>query len=269
MRQTPPMSRIRSILPLLAWLAMLVTVIVGFGALGRGAMAGPELMAPGTWADWAAGRTPTEAVFAVLRIVVQVVASYLLVVTVLAAVASVWRAGRLLGVVDVLTLPFVRGTIHSLVGVGLVGASVAGVGAGWSSPTEPVGGEVHLAASVQSPAGATVLHRLPAEAPAEAPVMRLVTDGAGSSPTGAPDAAPAPSSADTATWEIQAGDHLWSVAERVMANAFGRDVSDAEVAPYFHELVAANTDRLADPGNPDLVFPGQQMVLPPPPAVAG
>jgi hypothetical protein len=32
---------------------------------------------------------------------------------------------------------------------------------------------------------------------------------------------------------------------------------------YLHRLVEANRDRLVDPANPDLVHPGQVMVLPP------
>jgi nucleoid-associated protein YgaU len=32
---------------------------------------------------------------------------------------------------------------------------------------------------------------------------------------------------------------------------------------YWHRLIAANGDRLVDAGNPDLLYPGQVLVLPP------
>jgi hypothetical protein len=63
------------------------------------------------------------------------------------------------------------------------------------------------------------------------------------------------------------GDHLWATAETALATAWGRPPADAEVAPYWHRLVATNRDRLPDPANPDLVLPGLTVVVPPvPPA---
>jgi hypothetical protein len=71
------------------------------------------------------------------------------------------------------------------------------------------------------------------------------------------------------TWTIEPGDHLWAVAEETLADAWGRAPDDDEVLGYWTVLVAVNRDRLADPGNPDLVFPGQVMVLPPVPPPPG
>lgn len=57
---------------------------------------------------------------------------------------------------------------------------------------------------------------------------------------------------------VQPGEHFWSIAEQVVAER-GLDV---QVADYWRLLVEANRDRLVDPGNPDLLYPGQQLVLP-------
>jgi len=62
-------------------------------------------------------------------------------------------------------------------------------------------------------------------------------------------------------WEVQPGDHLWSVAEQALGQA-GATHGDGEVAQYWLRLIEANAGRLADPANPDLIFPGQFLTLP-------
>jgi len=67
-----------------------------------------------------------------------------------------------------------------------------------------------------------------------------------------------------ATWVVSPGDNLWSVAESNLARAWGRRPTDSEVDRYWLRLIEANRSRLADPGNPDLIFVGQVFELPPP-----
>ena len=45
-------------------------------------------------------------------------------------------------------------------------------------------------------------------------------------------------------------------------------VDEAAVARYWESLVELNRSRLADPGNADLLFAGQVMLLPPRPDAA-
>lgn len=76
---------------------------------------------------------------------------------------------------------------------------------------------------------------------------------------------PVPSDSADRCWTVQPGEHLWRVAEEVIA-ARGGDRSDiAVVARYHQRLVAANADRLPVPGNADLVFPGMVVTCPPTP----
>ena len=70
------------------------------------------------------------------------------------------------------------------------------------------------------------------------------------------------------TWRIEAGDHLWAIAAETLADEWGHAPSDDEVLHYWDDLLVANRDRLVDPTNPDLVFPGQELVLPPVPTTA-
>ena len=74
----------------------------------------------------------------------------------------------------------------------------------------------------------------------------------------APDEADPPPSG---VWPVECGDHPWSIAEETLAEAWGRTPSDAEIAPYWRQLLDLNA--LPDP---DLVFRGQQLQLPALPA---
>jgi nucleoid-associated protein YgaU len=59
------------------------------------------------------------------------------------------------------------------------------------------------------------------------------------------------------------GDSFWSIAEDVLASPAASPPGEREVGRYWRRLVDANRDRLVDPGNPDLLLPGQELVLPP------
>jgi hypothetical protein len=64
------------------------------------------------------------------------------------------------------------------------------------------------------------------------------------------------------TYVVQPGDHFWSIAERSLGVKLGRPVEETEVAAYWERLIEANSDRLADPANADLLFAGQALRLP-------
>ena len=87
-------------------------------------------------------------------------------------------------------------------------------------------------------------------------------------PIGTTDTAPTPqASAPTDDlpnlWVMGPGDHLWRVAEAAMTNHLGRPVANHEIDGYWRRLVALNRESLIDPDNPDLVFAGQVIELPP------
>ena len=111
--------------------------------------------------------------------------------------------------------------------------------------------------------------------------MSVVRDGTGASqgdlaqlppdvtaPTPAPAPAPTPSApppTDTRDVVVAPGDNLWELAARRLATTSGRaraDVTDAEIAPYWVRVCDENRARLAS-GDPNLVFPGERIVLPP------
>jgi nucleoid-associated protein YgaU len=60
---------------------------------------------------------------------------------------------------------------------------------------------------------------------------------------------------------VRAGDSLWSIAAQT-AHAHGV-AGQAAVGAYWWRVVTANRAHLPDPDNPDLLFPGDLVRLPP------
>jgi hypothetical protein len=256
----------RRVLPLFAWVAALVAVIVGFSALGVGRLAGPALTAPSTWGGWAAGRDPVIGVTAVLRVVVVGIAWYLLVVTVVGALARATRSVRMVRWADALALPPVRRVLSSSLGLTTALVTAAGPAVALPPPglVPPRPSDPPVMAPLDLPAA-------PAPTPEATPAPTL-TATPEETPEATPDPVPeattaplpaAPAPGAPAEHVTRPGDHFWRIAAAQVSAAVGRPATDAEIAPYWRQLVAANRDRLADPANPDLVFPGQQFVLPP------
>ncbi len=140
-----------------------------------------------------------------------------------------------------------------------VGApSPGGAEAGSTSMESPAadGGEQGaVAPPVQAPPAAPAAPAVPAVPPA--PAL-----------PGAPAVPAAPAAGAEVT--VQPGDNLWAMAEAQLATAWGRPPTDAEVVGHWHALVEQNRDRLAPPGDPDLIYPGQVFAAPSsPPDPAG
>ena len=69
------------------------------------------------------------------------------------------------------------------------------------------------------------------------------------------------------TWVIRSGDHLWLVASMTLTGAWGRPPDARSLAAYWWQVVQTNRAHLPDPSNPDLVYSGDVITLPPiPPA---
>jgi nucleoid-associated protein YgaU len=56
---------------------------------------------------------------------------------------------------------------------------------------------------------------------------------------------------------VAPGDHLWKISERRLGPASPDEV----IAPYWLEVIQANTPRLRS-GDPDLIYPGEVVELP-------
>jgi nucleoid-associated protein YgaU len=64
---------------------------------------------------------------------------------------------------------------------------------------------------------------------------------------------------------VRPGDNLWVIARARLAEATGRraaELSNGEIAGYWLRVVDANRGRLRS-GDPDLIYPGEDVELPP------
>jgi hypothetical protein len=60
---------------------------------------------------------------------------------------------------------------------------------------------------------------------------------------------------------VRLGDDMWKLAKQRLSAVRGREVSDTELAPYWLKVVATNLATIKS-GDPDLIFPGEILLLP-------
>lgn len=66
---------------------------------------------------------------------------------------------------------------------------------------------------------------------------------------------------------IREGENLWSIAKAHLTDSTGMTPTNADVAPYWAQLVEQNRDSLSS-GNADLIYPGESIQLPAVPATS-
>jgi len=245
-------------------------------------------------ARWLQQSTSEEVLLAGVRLAALVAAWWLLGSTVLYVAARVARlhgAARALGWA---TLPAVRRWVDRAATVSIVAATALGVGRPAAAGPPPT------TSPAPPPVVVDVDHRDPARVPARPPSTVRTGQAVDSSPaptvppTGATPpppttaplvrptapppfvavapavppapATPAPAPTAGAMHAVTRGEHLWSIAAGQVARATGRppaDLSPADVALYWLRVVELNRHRLHS-GNPNLVYPGEVVELPPP-----
>lgn len=150
----------------------------------------------------------------------------------------------------------------------LVQRSVVSVAAASTLLTTPA------LAAVDSPSGSTVVRAAPAGTVVATPQGSLLPPGVVPPQVRAHPVSPDPTTnafpdeggslADEAVHVVAPGDHLWSIAATHLADRLGRPAAtldDRVVARYWRAVLAANDDRLRS-GNPNLIHPGETIILP-------
>lgn len=227
-----------------AWLVGLVAAGLALRLSATGDLAAPPIGSVDGWVDWADARSPAASAIALVRLLVEVAVWYVLAVSVLHAVAGGARLAGARRFADALAVPAVTRMVRAGLGVGMVAASALTT----PGAASPARGTATMAPAV---GGTAVLAPAPGTA-----TMRPVPDD--------PPPPPAPPvDRPATTWTVTPGDSLWSIAEEVLADAWARSPTGAEVDPFWRALVERNRGRLPDPGDPDLIHPGQVLELPP------
>lgn len=238
------MYRVRAALSLTLWIALIGMAVVGLHSLGN------DLP---TTAIWSSSSTVESAMGAAARLLGLAAGYWLLVSTLVYLLGRVMRLPAAVRSVDWATLPWARRLADRISTRALVRALAA--------PLPLL--DLVTPGYVPVPAGdppppattTTVVIETPAiETPVETPVP--VTPAV---PTVATPAVPPAN--ETLEAIVRDGDNMWKLAEARLRNLTGRSPTDAEIAPYWRRVVESNRDRIRS-GDPDLIFPGEVLILP-------
>ncbi len=255
-----------------ALLAGAVLVFAGNGVLG-----GPHHWTLAGWTALVRDRGAATAAMTVARYVALAAAGYLAVIGTATMLAIASRVHWLERLLSFATPRLFRSTL-GLVTVATFAHPIA-AGAVDASSNPPVMVLIDPTTTWR-PSPPPTMRRIEAPAAAESPtttvtfeVSRIVDKPVVDAPVtvtlSQPYGPPAPPSTvdinhpvNATTWTIGRGDHLWHVADATLTRSLGHPPSTREIAIYWRALVDANRDRLVDRDNPDLVFTGQEFVLP-------
>jgi len=235
----------------------------------------PFLRTPGAdpraWRLWLASTPPQDAVAAVLRLVATAAAWWLLATTGLYLAARLTRVPAMVRALEWTTPRAARRLIDRAAVLSVIASLASGTGAfaGGSNPPTPLvavaGGQPGIL-----PLPGTRLGTQPQPSPEPLPVP--VPPAASVPPAvPVPPVAPIPESSalregaappgPPARHTVQRGDNLWTIAADHLADS-GITLSNGRIAPYWKELIQENRSGLRS-GNPDLIFPGETITLPP------
>ncbi|MFZ4519054.1 MAG: LysM peptidoglycan-binding domain-containing protein [Microthrixaceae bacterium] len=263
----------------MAVLAGPLAALVGLLMLDGPRLRLPASPAPSDLTAWWSGRPSLDAVAALARCV-AVAAITGLLVCVAVTVLHQLRPGRLSRALVRVVPRWLRIPLATACAALLTAAPVGASGDGGATGAPLPRTDDVPTMWVVGPAATSI----PSTHDRTGPPSTVLTAAAVSSPTGPGGAAPTgtppidsppdgpPVAADPAPAHpagtevvVRPGDHLWGLAADALAEHLGRSPSEAEVAPYWRATMAANASRLVVRGNPDLILPGQVLVLPPPP----
>jgi len=226
-----------------------LSLMRGLHALAKVDGFGVDWLHPARWLREA----PVEDIVGgVLLVGARLIACWLLASTVAYLVASLRGRAAVVAVLRRVTLPAIRGLANRVVAVSIAASAVSG-------PLVPA------AASSSLPSSGVVWESRdqPLEEEGEGPelvlpphlMVRLEEPVEGAPPPERPAEV-------SGAVVVARGDHLWSISQRHLETVWGRtDLGDNEVAGYWVQVIEANRDRIRS-GNPDLIFPGEVILLP-------
>ena len=194
---------------------------------------------------------PTQSVQLLVWTLAAVAVVYLTIVWLVSAIAA------LLGMH--LTAARVANLLPRSMRVGLLSVVVT-LASPLSAMASPTSGQ-----PIASGADTVVMHRVENDAPAPQHTPMMVGDVVVMHRESIPSETPTPASGPptaAATWTVKTGDSFWRIAQEKINERVGHFATEAEVAPYWLRIISANAAELVDPGNPDLLTPGQVLALP-------
>ncbi len=237
------------------WVTLVLAAIVALRATATGGLAPPPVTSVDALRDWSAARDPTTTAVALVRLVAELAAWYLLGLFALHGVATAVRATGQTSLADALAVPGTARLVHGGLGLGLVASTAAGAAVAEPPRPRDTPAVMQPMRSYGDETGGTArqVPRVPAPSPPAEPVVVTEAVVAAGPPAGA-----------ATMWTVSEGESFWSIAAEALTTTLGRRPADAEVDPYWRALIATNRHRLVDVEDVDLIHPGQVFELPAP-----
>lgn len=229
--------------------------------------AGPTYAIPlQSLGDWLRTSDPTVSLVAVARILALAIGYWLLVTTVLYAMAHYLGWQSMTEALRWITLPLVRRIVQGVTAMSLTGVSLMGpaaVSVGPALAQDVIVAQADDGSSTSIGDGTDQIEDGTEETPAPS---GYAPDAAGWPEPGVDSDFWRPEAVVTQTQsatshDVAAGDHLWSIAEDHLRSATGRDVTEDEICQYWVRVVDANRDGLRS-GDPDMIYPEEVITLP-------
>lgn len=205
------------------------------------------------WADlpgWMADATLEEGVAAAARMVGLAAAYWLTGSTLIYLAASLTRIPVLIRAAGSVTLPLARRLVDGVVISTLAASTMAVPLVAVSLPDErsmPVIPPQYVLDPTAPPGPSAPPQPAPWHPPA--PMAPLATSRPGVA-------------ASMFEVVVRQGDNLWTLAARRLEQAAARTPSEDEIRAYWRTVIDANAGRIRS-GDPDLIYPGEVIVLPP------
>lgn len=221
---------------------------------------------------------PEEAIYGAVWLLTAAITAWIGLTTVLSVLAYVTRIPVAMRATRWITIAPIRHlgrrAAALVLAVGSLSISTP-VGAAHAPPVPYAVTAEHPGASFEA-AASTVLPASPAGVTVPVPVAATNPDRdrpVAPSPDADGVIVPVPHLADGAlyapsdhreasvTYTVQRGDHLWSITAGYLAAHLGRTAGAEEIAPLWNQVIEMNRDLIGS-GDPNLIFPGERIVLP-------
>jgi nucleoid-associated protein YgaU len=213
--------------------------------------------------EWLQQTPADESLPALMRIVALALTYWIAASTALYALARITKIPRVLGSVEWATLPAVRRVVDGTAAMTVVAAAVAGPALPANATDEPDPIVIEIDEDgLPIPPFVGSEDTQPAETLPEGAARIGWTPAAAGISTSPNTATGAVVIAEPTRWTVTSGDNLWTIAQRHLGTLAASEAALPDLADYWRRVVAANQDVIRS-NDPDLIYPGEIVVLPP------
>ncbi len=212
--------------------------------------------------EWLAPHPPETILYSVAGWIALGVGSVSTIGAIAGLAARARPAFACLGRLEVLALPPVRALLDRGLAVSIGATAVLAPAAAFAQSSDTPVLRVPPATARATPDEPVVRgERVPQSPTTAGATTATATPTTTATPTPTGSGRPGSQAPGSFEYVVVPGDHLWGIAERHLAAKVGTVPRKQDVADYWSRVIAGNRARLRS-GNPNLIFPGEVIVLP-------